>query len=44
MIPKAGGLIVNEVLARHTPLLIIDPIPGQKEWNADMVAAAGAGT
>jgi processive 1,2-diacylglycerol beta-glucosyltransferase len=44
VITKAGGLIVSEVLARHTPLLIIDPIPGQEEWNADMVAAAGAGT
>ncbi|MEI7769748.1 MAG: galactosyldiacylglycerol synthase [Chloroflexales bacterium] len=44
VITKAGGLIVSEVLARHTPLMIIDPIPGQEEWNADMVAAAGAGT
>ncbi|HEY85805.1 MAG TPA: hypothetical protein G4N96_11925 [Chloroflexi bacterium] len=24
-------------------MVIIDPIPGQEEWNADMVAAAGAG-
>ncbi|MCS6827312.1 MAG: hypothetical protein NZ553_11920, partial [Caldilinea sp.] len=23
--------------------IIIDPIPGQEEWNADFVVAAGAG-
>ncbi|MBC8164214.1 MAG: UDP-N-acetylglucosamine--LPS N-acetylglucosamine transferase [Roseiflexaceae bacterium] len=43
VITKAGGLIVSEILARGTPMIIIDPLPGQEEWNADMVAAAGAG-
>jgi processive 1,2-diacylglycerol beta-glucosyltransferase len=43
VITKAGGLIVSEVLARGTPIVIIDPIPGQEEWNADFVAGAGAG-
>ncbi|HMQ33180.1 MAG TPA: glycosyltransferase [Chloroflexaceae bacterium] len=43
VISKAGGLIVSEVLARGTPMVIIDPIPGQEEWNADVVAGAGAG-
>ncbi len=43
VITKAGGLMVSEVLARGTPLIIIDPIPGQEEWNADFVAASGAG-
>ena len=43
VISKAGGLIVSEVLARNTPMMIIDPIPGQEEWNADFVAGAGAG-
>jgi processive 1,2-diacylglycerol beta-glucosyltransferase len=43
VITKAGGLIVSEVLARGTPLLLIDPIPGQEEWNADYVVSAGAG-
>jgi processive 1,2-diacylglycerol beta-glucosyltransferase len=43
VISKAGGLIVSEVLARSTPMVIIDPIPGQEEWNADFVAGAGAG-
>jgi len=43
VVSKAGGLIVSEVLARNTPMIIIDPIPGQEEWNADFVAGSGAG-
>lgn len=43
VITKPGGLIVSEVLARGTPLLLIDPIPGQEEWNADYVVSANAG-
>lgn len=43
VITKAGGLITSEVLARETPMIIIDPFPGQEEWNADVVAAMGAG-
>lgn len=43
VISKAGGLIVSEVLARGTPMVIIDPVAGQEEWNADVVAGAGAG-
>ena len=43
VITKAGGLIVSEVLARGRPLVVIDPIPGQEEWNADYVVSAGAG-
>ncbi|KAB8142976.1 UDP-N-acetylglucosamine--LPS N-acetylglucosamine transferase [Chloroflexia bacterium SDU3-3] len=43
VITKAGGLIVSEILGRGTPMIIIDPLPGQEEWNADMVAACGAG-
>ena len=43
VISKSGGLIVSEVLARGTPMIIIDPIPGQEEWNADFVAGSGAG-
>ena len=43
VISKAGGLIISEVLARNTPMIIIDPIPGQEEWNADFVAGSGAG-
>jgi len=43
VITKAGGLIVSETLARGRPLLVIDPIPGQEEWNADYVVSVGAG-
>jgi processive 1,2-diacylglycerol beta-glucosyltransferase len=43
VITKAGGLIVSEALARGRPLVLIDPIPGQEEWNADHVVSAGAG-
>ncbi len=42
VITKAGGLIVSEVLARGAPLLVIDPIPGQEEWNADFLVSSGA--
>lgn len=42
-ITKSGGLIVSEILARGTPMIVIDPIPGQEEWNADYVAGTGAG-
>jgi processive 1,2-diacylglycerol beta-glucosyltransferase len=43
VITKAGGLITSEVAARGTPMVIIDPFPGQEEWNADAIAAYGAG-
>jgi processive 1,2-diacylglycerol beta-glucosyltransferase len=43
VITKSGGLIISEVLARGTPMIIVDPIPGQEEWNADFVVGMGAG-
>lgn len=43
VVSKPGGLITSEVLARGTPMLVVDPIPGQEEWNADVVAGTGAG-
>lgn len=43
VITKPGGLMVSEVLARGTPMLLIDPIPGQEEWNADYIATTGSG-
>lgn len=43
IITKAGGLITSEILARGIPMIIIDPIPGQEEQNADVIAASGAG-
>lgn len=43
IITKAGGLIVSEILARGTPMVVIDPILGHEEWNADFVVCNGAG-
>ncbi len=43
VITKAGGLIISEVLARGVPLVVIDPIPGHEEWNADFVVSSGSG-
>ncbi|MCB0162808.1 MAG: UDP-N-acetylglucosamine--LPS N-acetylglucosamine transferase [Anaerolineae bacterium] len=43
VITKPGGLMTSEILARGTPTIIIDPIPGQEEWNADFVSGSGAG-
>lgn len=43
VITKAGGLIISEVLARGIPLIVIDPIPGHEEWNADYVVSNMAG-
>lgn len=43
VISKPGGLMTSEILARGAPMVVIDPVPGQEEWNADFVAASGAG-
>jgi processive 1,2-diacylglycerol beta-glucosyltransferase len=43
VITKAGGLMVSEIMARQTPMVLIDSIPGQEEWNADHVVSVGAG-
>ena len=42
VITKAGGLTVSEALARHLPLLILDPFPGQEGRNADYLIEHGA--
>lgn len=43
VITKSGGLIISEIMARNTPMVIVDPIPGQEHWNADYVVSVGAG-
>lgn len=43
VISKAGGLIVSETLASGIPMVLIDPLRGQEEWNADYVVRVGAG-
>ncbi|HXY00107.1 MAG TPA: glycosyltransferase [Candidatus Limnocylindrales bacterium] len=42
LIGKAGGLTTSEALARQLPMVLIEPIPGQEERNADHLLEAGA--
>ncbi len=42
MVGKAGGLTCAEAMARHLPMFIYDPLPGQEERNAEFLEAAGA--
>ena len=37
IVTKPGGLTISESLASHTPMLIINPIPGQEEENAEFL-------
>ena len=37
VITKPGGLTVTESLVSHLPMLIINPIPGQEEENAEFL-------
>lgn len=34
IISKPGGLTTTEIIASNKPLFIINPIPGQEEWNS----------
>ena len=42
VVTKPGGLSVSECLARGKPMLLVSPIPGQEERNADYLLEAGA--
>ena len=42
VITKPGGLTVSESLASHLPLVVINPIPGQEEENAEFLESAGS--
>jgi len=42
MVGKAGGLSCAEALAAGVPILVIDPIPGQEERNAEFLTRRGA--
>lgn len=42
LVGKAGGLTTSEALACALPMVLIDPIPGQEERNADHLLEAGA--
>ena len=41
LIGKSGGLTTSEALARGLPMILIEPIPGQEERNADHLLEAG---
>jgi len=42
VVTKPGGLSVSECLAKRRPMLLVLPIPGQEERNADYLLEAGA--
>jgi processive 1,2-diacylglycerol beta-glucosyltransferase len=41
-ITKPGGLTTSECLATGLPMIVISPIPGQEERNADFLLESGA--
>ena len=41
-IMKPGGLSLSEALAAKTPLLLMDPIPGQEQLNMDYICGLSA--
>ena len=43
VISKPGGMTTTESLASHLPMLIINPIPGQEEENAEFLEENGIG-
>jgi processive 1,2-diacylglycerol beta-glucosyltransferase len=42
VVTKPGGLSVSECLAKCKPMLLVSPIPGQEERNADYLLEEGA--
>ena len=43
VVTKPGGLTTTESLASGLPMLIINPIPGQEEENAEFLESKGVG-
>ncbi len=43
LITKPGGITVSESIAVGLPMILIEPIPGQEEANADYLVEQGAG-
>ena len=39
---KSGGLAIAEAAALRVPMIVLDPIPGQEQRNADVLLEAGA--
>lgn len=43
IVTKSGGITTTECLALQKPMIVIDPIPGQEERNAEYLLEQGAG-
>ena len=41
VVTKPGGLTTSESLASNLPMVIINPIPGQEEENAEFLESKG---
>ncbi|OVE77676.1 hypothetical protein BVX98_02120 [bacterium F11] len=44
LITKPGGLTSSEALAKHLPMILTNPIPGQEERNVQFLIRHGAAT
>lgn len=42
LVSKSGGLSVAEAATLGVPMVVLDPIPGQEQRNADVLLEAGA--
>lgn len=42
IVTKPGGLTTSEALAKRLPMIIVNPIPGQEQRNADFLLNSGA--
>ena len=42
LVSKPGGLTTSEALAKHLPIVIVNPIPGQEAYNARYLLSQGA--
>lgn len=42
IITKPGGITVSECLVKNLPMILVNPIPGQEERNAEYLSGAGA--
>ncbi len=42
IITKPGGLTTAEALAKSLPIIIINPLPGQEDFNTKTLTASGS--
>ncbi len=43
IITKPGGLTISESLAKHLPMILVNPIPGQEDRNVEFLLNNGLG-